>query len=129
MKYYVVVGQDQIYSGLYGMLEVEIITANDFDEALNHAEELSYSVIGSYSQIYDEIERDVEEECIFREIYYTDDDDEVNEIRDEMIVNDLDCCVEELNEKLLPSLNLEVLNELIAEDDWENFVEKYGLKN
>lgn len=46
-----------------------------------------------------------------------------------MIANDLDCCVEELNEKLLPSLNLEVLNELIAEDDWENFVEKYGLKN
>ena len=129
MKYYVVVGQDQIYSGLHGMLEVQIITANDFDEALNYAEELSYSVIGSYSQIYDEIERDVEEECIFRGIYYTNDDDEVNEIRDEMIANDLDCCVEELNEKLLPSLNLEVLNELIIEGDWESFVEKYGLKN
>lgn len=41
MKYYVVVGQDQIYSGLHGMLEVEIITANDFEEALNYAEELT----------------------------------------------------------------------------------------
>lgn len=129
MKYYVVVGQDQIYSGLHGMLEVQIITANDFEEALNYAEELSYSVIGSYYQIYDEIERDVAEECIFRGIYYIDDDDEVNEIRDEMIANDLDYCVEELNEKLLPSLNLEVLNELITESNWESFVEKYGLKN
>jgi len=128
MKYYVVVGQDQIYSGMYGMLEVAVITANDFEEALIYAEELSYSVIESYSQIYNEIERDVEDECIFRGVFYTDDDDKVNEIRDEIIANDLDCYVEELNEKLLPSLDLEVLNNLITEDDWENFVKKYGLK-
>ena len=55
MKYYAVLGQEQMFYGLHGMSEMAVITANDFEEASRYAEELSYEVINSYSQITESI--------------------------------------------------------------------------
>ena len=56
MKYYAVLGQEQMFYGLHGMSKMKVVTANDFEEASKYAEELSYEVIDSYLQIQEEIE-------------------------------------------------------------------------
>lgn len=127
MKYYAVLGQEQIFYGLHGMSEMEVITAESFEEASEYAENLSYEVINSYSQIWESIESDVQEECIFRGIPYTKDSGDVEWIRDELIDNDLDYYVYELDEKLLPSLDIKELNRLMQENEWEYFIMKYRI--
>ena len=127
MKYYAVLGQEQMFYGLHGMSEMAVITANDFEEASKYAEELSYKVIDSYPQIQEEIEQDVEIECIFRGVPYIEDSTEVEWIRDNLTDSDLDYYACELDEELLPSSNIEELNRLLQENDWEYFIMKYAV--
>lgn len=127
MKYYAVLGQEQMFYGLHGMSKMEVITANDFEEASRYAEELSYEVIDSYSQIQEEIEEDVEVECIFRGVPYTKDSTEVEWIRDDLTDSDLDYYAYELDKELLPSFDIEELNRLLQENDWEYFIMKYAV--
>ena len=70
MKIYAVWGQDQIYGGLHGMREIDVIEASNENEALDYARGLSENVISSYSNIYEQLEAEIESECEFEEIEY-----------------------------------------------------------
>ena len=71
--------------------------------------------------------KDVEVECIFRGIPYIEDSTEVEWIRNDVTDNDLDYYACELNKELLPSFDIEELNRLLQENDWEDFIMKYAV--
>lgn len=60
MATWVIIAFDQIYGGLHGMYTEAIFEGTE-KEAKEYAEELSMEVINDYSEIYDQIEQDLEE--------------------------------------------------------------------
>ena len=123
MSFWVVYGMDEIFQGYHGMNIYEIFDGSEND-ALNYAKELSVQVISDYSQIYEELEEQVREECDFQEIDY--DSDEAEAILNEVYNEDLLYGAIELNKEVLPTLNEEELDRLLNEDP-DEFIEKYRL--
>ncbi|MBQ2177029.1 MAG: hypothetical protein II453_18920, partial [Alphaproteobacteria bacterium] len=72
MNLYYIRANDQIYGGLYGMEETEIVLCNDDNEAIDWAEDLSYQVMESYSDIYETLEERVVKICAENRICYKD---------------------------------------------------------
>ena len=125
MRLWAVCGFEQMYGGLHGMIETAIIKGTE-DEAREYAIELSESVINSYSEIADELEETVKEECEFNNINYYEDEDEVWSIREQVYDDDIDYEYIELNVNKLPTLDIETLEEMLYNDRFD-FVNTYRL--
>lgn len=125
MRLWAVCGFEQMYGGLHGMIETAIIEGTE-DEAREYAVELSESVINSYSEIADELEETIKEECEFNNINYYEDEDEVWSIREQVYDDDIDYEYIELDVNKLPTLDIETLEEMLYDDRFD-FVNTYRL--
>ena len=125
MRLWAVCGFEQMYGGLHGMIETAIIEGTE-DEAREYAIELSESVINSYSEIADELEETIKEDCEFNNINYYEDEDEVWSIREQVYDDDIDYEYVELDVNKLPTLNIEKLEEMLY-DDKDSFIDAYRL--
>jgi hypothetical protein len=125
MRLWAVCGFEQMYGGLHGMIETAIIEGTE-DEAHEYAIELSESVINSYSEIADELEETIKEDCEFNNINYYEDEDEVWSIREQVYDDDIDYEYVELDVNKLPTLNIEKLEEMLY-DDKDSFIDAYRL--
>jgi len=125
MRLWAVCGFEQMYGGLHGMIETAIIEGTE-DEAREYAIELSESVINSYSEIADELEETIKEDCEFNNINYYEDEDEVWSIREQVYDDDIDYEYVELDVNKLPTLNIETLEKMFY-DDKDSFIDAYRL--
>lgn len=125
MRLWAVCGFEQMYGGLHGMIETAIIEGTE-DEAREYAIELSESVINSYSEIADELEETIKENCEFNNINYYEDEDEVWSIREQVYDDDIDYEYVELDVNKLPTLDIEKLEEMFY-DDKDSFIDAYKL--
>ncbi len=125
MRLWAVCGFEQMYGGLHGMIETAIIEGTE-DEAREYAIELSESVINSYSEIADELEETIKEDCEFNNINYYEDEDEVWSIREQVYDDDIDYEYVELDVNKLPTLNIKKLEEMLY-DDKDSFIDAYRL--
>lgn len=107
------------------MIETAIIEGTE-DEAREYAIELSESVINSYSEIADELEETIKEECELNNINYYEDEDEVWSIREQVYDDDIDYEYVELDVNKLPTLNIQTLEEMFYNDK-EGFLDNYRL--
>lgn len=125
MRLWAVCGFEQMYGGLHGMIETAIIEGTE-DEAREYAIELSESVINSYSEIADELEETIKEDCEFNNINYYEDEDEVWSIREQVYDDDIDYEYVELDVNKLPTLDIEKLEEMFYNDK-DSFIDAYRL--
>ena len=61
-KFYAIRAYDQIFDGLHGMEDQNIIEADNYEEAEDVATEMSYEVMDSYSEIQIHFENSAEDE-------------------------------------------------------------------
>lgn len=123
MNLYAVWGQDQLYHGLHGMRDVDVIETDDENEVYEYALELSQNVIDFYSAIYEELEREVQSEC---EFYEEDDEEEIKFRRDEIYDDDLDFDWAKLDKEKLPTLDCFKLSTMFS-NNFDEFLEKYSI--
>ena len=119
MERYAIYAGDMSYGGLHGMCVHEVIEVSNSKEAKDYAIQKSYEVIESFSDIYESIEDEVD--C-----YKTPDmsEEDIAELRDDIISQDLDWSIWNINEARAASAPTEVLDEMFY-DDPEGFIEKY----
>ena len=128
MNLYYIRANDQIYGGLYGMEETEIVLCNDDNEAIDWAEDLSYRVMESYSDIYETLEERVAEICAEKRICYKDEGPMVEKIRDDVYRANLNYFIDRLDPNWLPSEDIDELEDLLWEIGDEEFIKRYSLK-
>lgn len=129
MKLYYISGKDNLYQGLHGMQDSRIVLCDDDDEAIEWAKELSYDVMESYSNIYEDLEERVVERCAEECVYYKDDGSEVDRIREEVYDEDLNYEVDLLNSNWLPTEDIDELDDLLWEIGDEEFRSRYSLRS
>lgn len=125
MRLWAVCGFDQMHGGLNGMIETAVVEGNE-NQASEYAIELSESVINSYSEIADELEETIKEECELNNINYYEDEDEVWSIREQVYDDDIDYEYVELDVNKLPTLDIETLEKMLYDDRY-NFIDTYRL--
>ena len=126
MKLYAIYGEDELYRGENGMRYTQIIEAKSKPEALNFADAFSESVIEDFPAIYESLERDIEDECIFRGIPFGEGSFDEEEIREEFYYIDKRYGAIELNKDKLPTLDIYELNKMFS-NNFEDFIEKFGI--
>jgi hypothetical protein len=129
MRLYYVYGCDKIYNGMYGMSESGIFLCDNHEEAIEWGQELAYRVMDSYSDITDSLENRVLEICESNRINYKDDGLEVQEIRSEVYEENAYYEVDLLNEALLPSDDVDALEDLLYELGDVEFRKRYFLRS
>lgn len=95
MTRWVVYACEQMYGGLHGMNLVSVIESDDEAEVIGYAEEQSYEVMDSYSEIYDSLEEEI------HNYLETDDSFEENAIRDIIYSENIDYAYHLLNENAI----------------------------
>ncbi len=128
MAFWAVIGYENIYDGLHGMQEIDILEGTE-DAAYERAIELSYNVITSYDDIIDILEEEVKDLCDYNEIDYEDEDneDEIENFRTRVYDEDIVTECIELDTTKLPTLNLDKLYNMFYNTP-HDFLEKYSLK-
>lgn len=127
MALYLIKGYDNIYQGLHGMENFDIVECRSEADAIDWALDLAQGVVESYVEIYDSLETCVKYECEAADIDYESDNSEVDEIRDEIYREDYVIEVGLLDENTLPTLDLDELNDLYW-NDHEEFEKLYVLR-
>jgi hypothetical protein len=122
-KFYAVIGFDDIYGGLHGMVEREVIYGTE-DYAWEVAKGLAESVISSYGQIEDDLEAATQNECDFYGIddYFS---DEANVIRESLWAEDVRTNICELDASKLPTEDLHELTDMFNNNP-SDFIDKYA---
>ena len=115
--------KEAIYDGLHGIESTDIVEVDTLEEAHNIAYEMSLDVINSYSDVYDELETEVEETIAYEDtVKWT--DKRIDDLRGEIYNDDVCYDLYELDEEKVKDLSWETLiNE--AYEDIEEFLEKY----
>ena len=128
MKFFAIHAYDELYNGLHGMGSFEIAEGESIDDVIVDAIEMAWDILSSYSQIVDELEETIKEECEFAEVPYGEGTNEEEDIRYEIYSNDLAYDVWELDKEKLPTEDLRKLDEMFSYDP-ENFLELYRKDN
>lgn len=126
MKLYAIYGEDELYQGENGMRYTQIIEAESKTEVLNYADELSENVIEDFPAIYESLERDIQDECIFRGIPFGEGSFDEDEIREEIYYIDKRYGAIELNKDKLPTLDIHELDKMFS-NNFEDFIEEFGI--
>ena len=123
MARYVVYGCDQMYGGLHGMYEMEVIDADNEEEARENAISLAFDVIQSYAEIYNALDEEAKE-------YINDDmtEDEIEEMYDDVYRDDVDCYWALVDELVAGQYSTEELNKMCNRMSYGHFVRKYCIQ-
>lgn len=124
MAYWAIKAYDDIYGGLHGMQEVEILRGTE-DEASQIASEMAGDVIDSYYDIRDALEEKVERICELEGIDL-EDESEVDEIRGEVYDEDVQWEIYELDITKLPTVNTMELRDMFYNNP-DEFLKKYAI--
>ena len=115
--------KENIYDGLHGIESIDVVEVDTLEEAHNIAYEMSLDVINSYSDVYDELETEVEETIAYEDtVKWT--DEYINDLRDEIYNDDVCYDLYELDEEKVKDFSYETLTHE-AYEDIEEFLEKY----
>lgn len=115
-----------IYEGLHGIETIEILETRDLDEIYSIATEMSIELMGSYSIVIDELERQVEEEIESNNtVDWT--EKRIDELRSEIYNENVCYNICELNEEKIKDISYEELEEE-AYNDLEEFLINYQKK-
>ena len=125
MKIYAIWGHDVIYGGLHGMEYTDIIETEDDLDALASAELLAWDVVESFSFIQNTLEEEVEEALM--ELSEEEKEEKEEEIRSEIYREDLEWGAIELDKDLLPTLDLNILDDMYYNDK-EGFTKEFALR-
>ena len=126
MSIWAIKAYDDYYDGLHGMIEYEIFEGTE-EEANERGLEMSYEVIGRYSEIEEALEDNIEDELSY---YDFDDDDEEeatrNLIRSRTYSQDTAWDIYQLDKSKLPTLDFNELENMFYNDSNE-FLKKYAI--
>ena len=120
MTRYAIYACDAIYEGMNGMYSKDVVTCDNYAEAVEIAHEKSWDIINSYFAIYDSLEGSLREE-------YGDDPDVLDEHQDEFYEDDVEYTIYEIDETVAKGYSNEELLEKFYDED--NFVQEFCLKN
>lgn len=118
---YVIYAADQMYNGLHGMCDWTIEDCYNENDASEIAFENSLEIINDYSAIYEELEKEVEDEVDFADIPITEEKEE--EIRYEIYSSDVLYDIFEIKFEYQKEDIFEL--ERILQYDPEEFIKKY----
>lgn len=124
MDIYAVLGEDAYFGGDHGLKEAEVITAENDEEALEYAKNLSWKVIKKYPRVYEGLEACVKKSCEMNDVEYGSGSEDEEQIRSEIYKEDVQYEAAILKVKKLPTLDLQELTNLLSEDE-ESFLIKY----
>lgn len=127
MALYLIKGYDNIYKGLHGLEDFRIVDCEKDADATDWALDLAADVVASYSEIYDSLEENIREECEAEGIDYESNNSRVDEIREEVYMEDYRIEVGLLDKSILPTLDLDELNDLYWNDN-DEFEKLYVLR-
>ena len=128
MRLFAIYGQDGIYGGLHGMRYEDVIEVNNRFDAEDEAEDLAMYVITSYHDIINSLEEDIEAECELANVIYGNGTEVEEDIREHIYYEDCEYGVVELDKNLLPTLDAYILDEMLQKESWDEFINKYELK-
>lgn len=111
MNRYAIFAYDNLYGGLHGMFEIDVIECENDAEADSIGEEMSREVIEEYPTIRYDLEAELDKDY---------DDDDWNDAIDEDIAYSIGRVKKEYD-----NLSLDELNDIFAEGDYEDFIDKY----
>ena len=120
MKRYVVFAADQLYQGLHGMCEYFITSCATEDDVITEAREASMDIIQSYSDIYSQLQDDIEQTWEGSDY----DENEYEEYCDDVFLDDIYFNYWELDESKVQGFEFEELEHMLERDP-EEFVEFY----
>ena len=124
MAYQAIKAYDDIYGGLHGMQDINILCGTE-DEAREVASDMALDVIDSYYDIRDALEEKVERICELEGIDL-EDESEVDEIREEVYDQDAQWEIYELDRIKLPTVNMVKLRDMFYNNP-DEFLEKYAI--
>ena len=124
MAYWAIKAYDDIYGGLHGMQDINILCGTE-DEAREVASDMAFDVIDSYYDIRDALEEKVERICELEGIDLAD-ESEVDEVREEVSDQDAQWEIYELDRTKLPTVNTVKLRDMFYNNP-DEFLEKYAI--
>ena len=124
MAYWAIKAYDDIYGGLHGMQDINILCGTE-DEAREVASDMAFDVIDSYYDIRDALEEKVERICELEGIDLAD-ESEVDEVREEVYDQDAQWEIYELDRTKLPTVNTVKLRDMFYNNP-DEFLEKYAI--
>lgn len=123
MPRFAIKAYDSLYGGLHGMCSQSVEEFKNKSEAIQYAVQESMDVIVSYANIYEELDRDVEElttpDMTDRDIY---------DLREEIYYEDTDYEIYLINEEKAAGLSTVNLDELFYDLE-DEFIERYCCPN
>ena len=124
MAYWAIKAYDDIYGGLHGMRDMDILRGTE-DEAREVASDMALDVVDSYYDIRDALEEKVERICELEGIDL-EDESEVDEIRGEVYDEDAKWEIYQLDITKLPTVNTVELRDMFYNNP-DDFLEKYAI--
>ena len=124
MAYWAIKAYDDIYGGLHGMQDINILCGTE-DEAREVASDMAFDVIDSYYDIRDALEEKIERICELEGIDFAD-ESEVDEVREEVYDQDAQWEIYELDRIKLPTVNTVKLRDMFYNNP-DEFLEKYAI--
>ena len=124
MAYWAIKAYDDIYGGLHGMQDINILCGTE-DEAREVASDMAFDVVDSYYDIRDALEEKVERICELEGIDLAD-ESEVDEVREEVYDQDAQWEIYELDRTKLPTVNTVKLRDMFYNNP-DEFLEKYAI--
>ncbi len=124
MAYWAIKAYDDIYGGLHGMRDMDILRGAE-DEAREVASDMALDVVDSYYDIRDALEEKVERICELEGIDL-EDESEVDEIRGEVYDEDAKWEIYQLDITKLPTVNTMELRDMFYNNP-DDFLEKYAI--
>ena len=115
---------DELYGGLHGMCDLDIIEGSE-EFAEDVAKEMSISVIESYNEIYDQLEDDIREYCEEEGLDYDENGEEVENIREEFYGEDTAWDIHILDWTKLPTLDFNELDNMFYNNP-DEFLKLYA---
>lgn len=120
MARYAIFACDEMYGGLHGMNYTGVVEANSADEVADIALEEAFDIIQSYSDIYEILEKEVEE-CIEEDMT----EDEIEELRNEIYTNDAQIAFALVDESIAKDYTTEELDNMCYNMTYSDFIKKY----
>lgn len=120
---FAIVAAEGIYQGLHGINDKTLVEVSDWKEAIEIAIEMSLEVMDSYSQVYDTLEAEVQEEIDFNDtVNWT--DERIEKLRTEIYRSNLYFDIFELDENKIKDIPSEQLEAEFFNDE-ETFLSEY----
>ena len=123
MARYAVFARDEMYGGLHGMNYTGVIEADSEEEVANLAFEEALNVIQSYADIYEALEKEIEE--------YIEDDmtkEEIEDLRNDVYTNDVQTIWALVDELVAEDYTTEELDDICYNMTYSDFVEEYCIR-